>query len=270
MKIAISGKGGVGKTTFAATLALLLARDGYEVIAVDADPDANLASALGIAPDEAGRVMPLAQMKDLVKERTGAEPGAYGGYFKLNPYVSDIPEKYSLVKDGVRLLVMGGAKPGGSGCVCPENVLLKNLVNHLLLRANEVVVMDMEAGIEHLSRGTARAVDAFVTVVEPGARSLQTARYTRDMAKDIGINSVWVVGNKVRSEEDQRFVRENLPDFEVLGFIPYDPKVAEADMQGKSLLDAGAVAVKDIAEIEGRLLELVREAEPERKGVEAP
>ncbi len=266
MKIAISGKGGVGKTTFAATLALLLARDGYEVIAVDADPDANLALALGIAEDARKSIVPLAQMKELVKERTGAEPGAIGGYFKLNPYVSDIPEKFSFVKDGVRLLVMGGVKPGGAGCICPENTLLKNLVNHLLVRAGQVVVMDMEAGIEHLSRGTARAVDAFITVVEPGARSLQTARYTRDMAKDIGIDSVWVVGNKVRGEEDRRFIRENLPDFEVLGFVRYDPKVAEADMQGKSLLDSKADAVEDIAEIKGRLLELAQAA-AERKGV---
>lgn len=258
MKIAVTGKGGVGKTTIAATLALLLKDDGYDVIAVDADPDANLAGALGFPPDLAAQIIPLANMRELITERTGAKPGSSGGYFKLNPYVADIPEKYSARHNGVRLLVMGGVKAGGSGCVCPENVMLKSLVTHLLLRSKEVVILDMEAGVEHLGRATAQSVDAFIVVVEPGQRSLSTAKVIRKLAADIGITQIWVVGNKVNTPEEERFIKEQLPGFELLGFVSYDRRVSEADIQGKSLVDTRAPAVEQIRQIKERLLELAR------------
>ena len=175
MKIAVTGKGGVGKTTLAGTIARILAADGYKVLAVDADPDANLASALGIAPDVARGIVPIADMKELIEERTGAKTGTMGGFFKINPRVDDIPDELSVPLDGIRLMVMGTVKEGAGGCVCPESVLLRSLVRHLLLRRKEAVILDMEAGIEHLGRGTASAVDAMIVVVEPGARSVRTA-----------------------------------------------------------------------------------------------
>ncbi|NQT67539.1 MAG: AAA family ATPase, partial [Actinobacteria bacterium] len=186
MKIAISGKGGVGKTTLVACLSKYYANKNHKVIAVDADPDANLAVTLGIGYDEASKITPLAEMKKLIEERTGAKPGGYGAFFKLNPRVDDIPQKFGIEIDGVRLLVAGTVKAGGSGCYCPENVLLKNLFRHLLVDREEIVILDMEAGIEHLGRGTCESMDALIIVVEPGLRSVQTARTVRKMSLDLG------------------------------------------------------------------------------------
>src|SRR4030042_538468 len=196
MKLAIAGKGGVGKTTLASLLAGVYSAEGKVVIASDADPDANLAMALGIPREEAQRITPIAELKDLIEERTGARPGGMGGFFKLNPKVDDIPERFSARKDNIRLLVMGSVKAGGGGCVCPESVLLKGLLSHLLLGRSEVVIMDMEAGLEHLGRGTAQGVDAFIIVVEPGKRSLQRAEAVQRLAKDLGVGQCYVVGSK--------------------------------------------------------------------------
>ena len=151
MKIAISGKGGVGKTTLAALLINYYASHGKKVLAVDADPDANLALALGVTDPE--NLVPLSQMKEMIAERTESQPGSTGGFFKFNPKVDDIPEKYARQIDGIKLIIMGGVKKGGSGCVCPESVLLRTLVTHMVLLRDEVVVMDMEAGVEHLGQG---------------------------------------------------------------------------------------------------------------------
>lgn len=231
MKIAVSGKGGVGKTTLAAFLAKWFAKQGRSVLAIDADPDANLGHALGA--ENASEIVPIAQMKELVAERTDSVPGSFGGFFKLNPQVDDLPEKVAVpCGNRIRLMVMGGVKKGGTGCVCPESVLLKNLVQHLILRRDEVVVMDMEAGIEHLGRGTSKSVDRLIIVVEPGRRSMATASRIRELAGDIGLTNIALVGNKVRGQEDRDFLSQNLPDFEFLGFIPYDEKIIESDMRG--------------------------------------
>jgi len=187
MKLAITGKGGVGKSTMASLLAWIYATEGNNVIAIDADPDGNLAAALGISIDEARNITPIAQLKELIQERTGVQAGSMGSFFKLNPKVDDIPERFSIQKDGIKLLVMGTVKSGGSGCLCPESALLKSLLSHLVLSRSDVVIMDMDAGVENLGRGTARAVDAFIIVVEPGQRSFQTARAVRDLGKDLGI-----------------------------------------------------------------------------------
>ncbi len=243
MKIAISGKGGVGKTTLASLLANVYADAGATVVVVDANPDANLAMALGIPPEEMRSIVPISEMKDLIEERTGARPGSASPFFKLNPTVADIPERFSVTRGRIKLLMLGSVKQGGAGCICPESVLLRSLVSHLLVSRSEVVIMDMDAGVEHLGRGTARAVDAFVTVVEPGQRSLQTARSIRKLARDIGVERCFLVGSKTRDEEQQRFIVDNMPGFQILGFIGYSPAIAEADLRGTPVYDAAPEVV---------------------------
>ncbi len=253
LKVAITGKGGVGKTTLSSLLARLYAAEGNTVLAIDANPDANLGTALGIPVEELSRITPIAQMEELVQERTGGKPGTIGGFFKLNPRVDDIPERFSIAKDGVRLLIMGTVKKGGSGCMCPESALLRSLLNHLLLRRSEVVILDMDAGVEHLGRGTAESVDAFISVVEPGRRSLDTAQAVKRLAHDIGIKKCYVVGNKITSDADRQFIIENLPDFELLGFISYNPKIAEADRKGISPFDIDPNVVSEVRVIKEKL-----------------
>lgn len=231
MKLAITGKGGVGKTTLAALLVQHLSKEGKRVIAIDADPDANFALALGFSGTK--DIVPISDMDKLIEERTGAKPGTYGTYFKINPKVDDLPEKLWLEKDTIRLMVMGGVKKGGSGCACPENALLKNLISHMVLYRDEVVIMDMEAGIEHLGRGTASAVDMFIVVVEPGKRSIETAERIHDLARDIGLKHMGVVGNKIRGSSDENIIRESLQGQKILGFLPYNDKLIEADLKGE-------------------------------------
>jgi CO dehydrogenase maturation factor len=230
MKIAISGKGGVGKTTFASFLVRALADQGKRVLAIDADPDANLAQALGVKGSE--KIVPISGMKELIEERTETKVGTMGGFFKLNPKVDDLPEKLSLEVDGVKLMVLGGVKKGGAGCICPESTLLKNLVRHLVLARDEAVVLDMEAGLEHLGRGTAMAVDRLVVVVEPGRRSVETAHQIHRLANDIGLKNISLLGNKIRSDKDREFLVSNMPDFQFLGFIPFRGDIIEADLEG--------------------------------------
>lgn len=252
-KLAITGKGGVGKTTLASVLARLYAAEGHTVLAIDADPDANLGAALGISVEELRRITPIAQLEELIQERTGSSPGSIGGFFKLNPKVDDIPDRFSVAKDGVRLLVLGTVKKGGSGCICPESTLLKSLLTHLLLRREEMVILDMEAGIEHLGRGTASAVDAFISVVEPGMRSIDTAQAVRKLAEDIGIRKCYVVGNKITDDADRQFITDNLPDFTVLGFISQNPRIAEADRKGVSPFDIDPKIISEVKAIKERL-----------------
>ena len=230
MKIAVSGKGGVGKTTFASFLIKALAVEGKKVLAIDADPDANLAQAVGVKNSD--HIIPIWQMKELIEERTEAKIGTMGSFFKLNPKVDDLPERLSVEVDGIKVMVMGGVKKGGAGCICPESTLLKTLVNHIVLARDEAVVLDMEAGLEHLGRATAMSVDRLVVVVEPGRRSVETAHQIRKFAGDIGIKKLSFVGNKIRPEKDRVFLLEQMPDFQFLGFIPYRTNIIEADLDG--------------------------------------
>ncbi|MDP4855889.1 MAG: carbon monoxide dehydrogenase accessory protein CooC [Desulfobacterales bacterium] len=251
MKLAVSGKGGVGKTTFAALLIRTLSRDGRRVLAIDADPDANLAAALGIA--DADKITPIADMKDLVFERTGAQPGSIGGYFSLNPKVDDLPEALSAKLENIKLMRLGGVSKGGAGCICPESSLLKALVRHVVLQRDEVVVMDMEAGIEHLGRATAKAVDKLIVVVEPGRRSIDTAGHIKQLASEIKLNNIAVVGNKIRGPKDEAFLKEHLNGFEFLGFLPFDDALIEADLQGQSPFDVDSTAIAVVKEMISRL-----------------
>lgn len=255
LRIAVTGKGGVGKTTFASLLARAFADDGARVLALDADPDANLAQALGIPAEAARALQPVARMKELAEERTGAS-GGYGSFFKLNPKVSDLPERFCLTHEGVRFLWMGTLEQGGSGCACPESTLVKRLMGHLLLERDEVVIMDMEAGLEHLGRRTAESVDALVVVVEPGQRSLQTAGQIMKLAGDLGINEVYVVGSKVRDEEDRLLISESIPARQLLGTISFCDGIRQADRENLAPAGLSAGALREVSEIKERLLAL--------------
>jgi len=256
MKIAISGKGGVGKTILASLLSQTFVESGYSVLAIDADPDANLAATLGFPNTD--KITPISEMKEVVEERTGTRPGQAAPYFKLNPKVDDLPEKYAIEHNGIRLMVMGRIKKGGSGCYCPENALLRALLAHLLIARNEVVILDMEAGIEHLGRGTARAVDKLIVVVEPGRRSVETAYKIDKLAKDIGLHNIVLVANKLRSQSEREFLVSSLPSFEFLGFIPYDQALVDADLSNLPLLDSSQQIITEVRNIYQTLLSTVR------------
>jgi CO dehydrogenase maturation factor len=188
-------------------------------------------------------------MKDLIYERTGAKAGTIGGFFSLNPKVDDLPDSLSAKYENIKLMRLGQVKKGGSGCLCPESTLLKALVMHIVLARDEVVVMDMEAGIEHLGRATAQAVDKLVVVVEPGRRSIDTARSIKKLASEINLNNIAVVGNKVRGKNDRNFLKKHLEGFEILGFIPYDDALIEADLNGVSPYEVDSEAKINVQEM---------------------
>jgi len=251
MKLAISGKGGVGKTTFSALLIRSLNDQGKQVLAIDADPDANLAAAIGIS--DAGKITPISEMKDLIFERTEAKPGTIGGFFKLNPKVDDLPDALSAKFDNIKFMRLGGIQKGGSGCLCPESTLLRALITHIVLARDEVVVMDMEAGIEHLGRATSQAVDKLIVVVEPGRRSIDTAGHINKLASDIGLKNIAMVGNKIRSAKDEEFLKKHLSHFEFLGFIPYEDALIEADLNNISPFDIDTSSKTIVKEMISRL-----------------
>ena len=247
MKIVVTGKGGVGKTTFAATLARLYAEEGRHVLAADVDPDANLGLALGFTEEELDTIVPISKMRKLVEERTGASPD--NKFYRINPKVDDIPDAYGKVCNGVKLLVLGTVETGGGGCVCPEHVMLKRIINNLVLHRGDVVILDMEAGLEHLGRGTTEGMDQFIVVIEPGARSVQTYKNVKRLATDLGVKQVRVVANKVRDEEDEAYIRAHIPEEDLLGFVHYNSEVIDADRKGCSPYDFSKSATDEIRKI---------------------
>src|ERR1035441_3145561 len=238
MKVAISGKGGTGKSTLAAALSLMMASKGWRVVAVDADPDGNLAAALGASPEEAGHIVPISKQKELIEERTGAKVKQYGQMFKLNPEVSDIAEGYGANLKGVTLLVLGAIEAGGSGCACPESVLIRALVSDLVLRQKDAPVMDMEAGIEHLGGAAAVAgMDTLLVMVEPSQRAIDSAHRVARLGAEIGLRDIRFVANKVASPADEQYIRAALPGRDIVGVIPWSEEIRSAERQGHPVLD---------------------------------
>jgi CO dehydrogenase maturation factor len=234
----------------------LLARDGYEVLAIDADPDMNLASSLGVEiPPK-----PLVDYKDLIQERAGTE----GGAFIYNPKVDDIAGKYGVIgPDGVRMLVMGTVDKGGSGCMCPASAFLRALLRHLMLKEKSAVILDMEAGIEHLGRGTTRGMDLMIVVVEPGERSIETAERIKKLSSEIGIKRLSAVINKGGSGKvNHRLEELGIP---ILGEIPFDPKLMQADLEKRAPIDVGGEAVEAILKIKEKLMEIVEDIRKEQE-----
>jgi len=248
-KIAVVGKGGVGKTTLASLLAYVLVERGQAVYAIDADPNPTLGLALGFPSVLLRDLAAVAEMRDLIEERTGARPGESGAYFRLNPRVDDIPARFSVTHRGVHLLRMGSVRGAGAGCVCPENTLLRALVTHLLLRETETVLLDMVAGLEHLGRGTAASVDVMFVVTEPGTRSVGVTAEIVGLAQDLGIPRVLGVANKVRGDKDLAFIRDQLPDLPLVGWLPMDERVIDADMSGRAIYDAAPELVARVREL---------------------
>lgn len=257
MKIAVTGKGGAGKSTIAAALALMMAEDGERVLALDADPDSNLAAALGMPAGERSRILTIARQKELIGERTGAAAGGYGQVFKLNPDVSDVAERFGIPHRGVCLVVLGAVKGGGAGCACPESAFLGSLVGELVLRRGETLIMDMEAGVEHLGRATARGVDVMLVVVEPGARAVDSARRIASMAREIGIADLRLVFNRVRSKRDEDYLRNELAGMEVLGVLPFAEGLLDADRDGIAVTDA---MDEDLRREMAKIIEVLRRA----------
>lgn len=253
LKLAVTGKGGAGKTTISALMARALHNAGRVVLAVDADPNTTLLACMGHTP--AAPVPPLVELKGLIAERTGVEPGASGGFFKINPRVEDIPGKYAVEVDGIKVLVAGAIKHGGAGCYCPENAFVRALVSHVLLDKKNALILDMEAGIEHLSRGTVEDVDRLLIVVEPSRASIETAQRINKLAGELGLHHISVIGNKIKADAEKDFLREALSEIEFAGFVPFDEKLQQAELAGRPVPGASREVDDVMARIVRRLEE---------------
>lgn len=249
MKIAVSGKGGVGKTTIAAALIKFFAAKGKVVYAIDADPDACLASAIGISEDIALSIKPVIEMKEAIRERSGS-----GAFYCLNPKVDDFIEEYSYKLGNIRFMRMGDIKKGGSTCYCRENTFLSAVISSLLLDNDDMVIMDMGAGIEHLSRGTARGVDLMLVVVEPGRNSVNTARLVKKLAAELGIKKIKVIGNKIRNEEERLFISKNFSSNEILGCVEFDDNIWECAMKENSSITLKGKLLGCMRQVEEKIL----------------
>ena len=255
LKIAIGGKGGVGKTTVCAVWAQLFARDKFDVLAIDADPNTTLAFAFGIPPEQ--NPEPLIRMKQLIAERTGTDRESIGAYFKLNPKVSDLPQKHWTEINGVKLLVLGAITQAGGGCACPEGTFLKALLTHTILQRQEIVLVDLAAGVEFMGRASVQGVDAFVVVVEPGSRSIETANNVAKMARELGIKNVAAIANKITEKTQTDIIKSQLKDVALLGSIEYSRSVQEADLEFKPVFDNCPELVATLKDAKDKLTDLI-------------
>ncbi len=236
MKLAVSGKGGVGKTTLVALLAASLAERGYRVTVIDADPNPTLAAALGLPPLP---MTPLLELREEIEQRVGGADGIV----RLNPKVDDLVERVAVTHRGIRLVVAGAITRGGAGCACPQSVLLRRVIEFLALERDQALLVDLEAGLEHLGRRSAHAADALLVVLDPSRASLETAGRIRRLAGEIGIAEVLGVANRVRGSTDEAFMTEHLDGLELIGTIPYSEVLAEAERTGRQAeTDDAAVA----------------------------
>jgi len=236
LKIAVAGKGGSGKTLVASTLSRLLARTGFDVLAVDVDTTLNLAAALGIPEELRRTIVPLVENREIIEERAALR----GGAFRLNPQVNDLVDKIAVTgPDRVKLMVVGTVRDAGSGCMCPANALIRGLLQHLVLGERVAVVMDMEAGLEHLGRSTIRGFDALLIVTEPSVKSVEVSLKIAELAGKLAVRNTWLIGNKVESAEDERFLVDELSAHSLTpkALIPYDRSIMEADRNGVPPLD---------------------------------
>jgi len=256
MKIAVSGKGGVGKTLISGVLAEFFANKGFTVLAIDADPTPNLALTLGIPAEGANRIVPISENTSLIESKTRTSvPGVYNLAFT----VEDIIEQFSVKTPfHVNLLVMGTVRNAGGGCMCPANSVIRALLHHLLVERKEVVVTDMEAGVEHMGRGTAEHVDTMLIVTDSSMKSMEIAKKLYVLTKDLGIKRTFIVGNKVANSEEGKLI-ENFTSknrMPLLGLIPYDEKILKADMGGETPLKFAelSIGVTSIRRIGEKLL----------------
>jgi len=255
VKIAIGGKGGVGKTTVCAIWAQLFAESGFDVLAIDADPNTSLASAFGLISQQCPE--PLIRMKQLIAERTGSGKDAVGAYFRLNPKVSDLPEKYWLETNGLKLLVLGAITQAGAGCACPEGAFLKALLRHTILQRQELVLVDLAAGVEFMGRASVQGIDAFVAVVEPGGRSIETANNIAKMAKELGIGCVGTIANKIAEPAQTEVIKSQLKDTMLLGTLRYSRSLQEADLRRAPVFGADAEVTEQLKQAKNKLVELI-------------
>ncbi len=233
MKIAVAGKGGVGKTFIAGTLACTFASRGLRTIAIDADTSPNLALTLGMNPDDASRIVPIAENQSLIDEKTKTD---YPGVFNLSYTVDDIVASQAVSTPcGVQLIVMGMVRIMGAGCACPAHNLVRTLLSHLIIEREEVLIMDMEAGVEHLGRGTAKNVDILLIVTDAHQASLVTAGRIADLARPAGIPEIAYVANKVTGSESEELIRESAHGHgaRVIAFVPFDQYIIRSGMRGK-------------------------------------
>jgi CO dehydrogenase maturation factor len=260
LKIAIGGKGGVGKTTVCAIWAQLFAKSGFDVLAIDADPNTTLASAFGVASEQCPE--PLTRMKQLIAERTGTGKDAVGTYFKMNPKVSDLPDQYSLDVNGLKLLVLGAITQGGAGCACPEGAFLKALLTHSILQRQELVLVDLAAGVEFLGRASVQGINAFISIVEPGGRSIETANNINKMAKDLGIGCTGTIANKITDPTQAEVIKSQLKDTTLLGTLGYSRSLQEADLERTAVFEADGEVTEQLKQAKDKLVELISQSNP--------
>ena len=262
MKVAISGKGGVGKTLVAGTIARLFAKDGFDVLAIDNDSAMNLSYTLGIKEEIKSKIVPISEMTTMIEERTTVKgAGAGAGVYNINPEVSDIPDRFKVTgPDDLQLLVLGGIEEPASGCLCPENALIKTLLFNLLVKRNEVIVVDFEAGLEHLGRGTAKGIDVMLVVTEPSQKSLDLCSKIIDLSKKLGVVNIFLIANKIFDDSQLSVINDRIKSWKIPLYhsIPFDLEIGKADLKGVSPLDynSNSEAIQSIQKLYGKLKKL--------------